>query len=150
VPASFLTLQCPILTSCPAPVPVPARSALVELDRQVDDLVREGKVPTAFALPVSRSILESRDFSPTCSVASAVALPASPRSCRRESVPALAGDWTEIWASVVSRSNSVVAVVESRSLLVYAASVTPVAGLVAGRVLQAFEPVPDRTRLSFD
>jgi hypothetical protein len=62
----------------------------------------------------------------------------------------LAGDWTEIWASVVSRSNSVVAVVESRSLLVYAASVTPVAGLVAGRVLQAFEPVPDRTRLSFD
>jgi hypothetical protein len=48
------------------------------------------------------------------------------------SEPAFAGDCTEIWSSAVSRSNSVVAVVGSRSLLVYAAAVTPVAGAVAG------------------
>ena len=41
------------------------------------------------------------------------------------STPEAAGDWITVWSSVESMSNSVVAVLGSASLLVYAAPVTP-------------------------
>src|SRR4028119_1652535 len=41
--------------------------------------------------------------------------------------PAVAGAWMTTWSVTVARSNSVVEVAASRSLLVYAAPVTPVA-----------------------
>ena len=43
------------------------------------------------------------------------------------SVPALAGDWTAIWSSSVSRTKSVVPVAIASSLFVYAAPAIPTA-----------------------
>ncbi len=48
------------------------------------------------------------------------------------SVPLFAGDWMASWFRLVSTAYSVVEVLVSRSLFVYADPVMPVAGVVAG------------------
>ncbi len=65
---------------------------------------------------------------PALGAASTVRVPVGAR------VPLLAGDWMSTWSVPVPMTNNVVAVPGSRSLLVYAAAVTPLVTPDAGGV----------------